>query len=123
MDETRSSFELSPNSLRRLTDPTRLPFQTTASLPPPAAIIGQQRAHEAMDLALEIPDGRYNLYVSGRPGTGRTDATLALVRAVASQRHPRSDWVYVYNFESPEEPLALELPAGRGRSLAHDGMR
>ncbi|HEY8323113.1 MAG TPA: AAA family ATPase [Ktedonobacterales bacterium] len=120
MDVTRSSFELSADSLRRLTDPTSLPFQTTASLPPPAAIIGQERAHEAMDLALQIPDGRYNLYVSGRPGTGRAVATLALVRAAASQRHPKSDWVYVYNFEAPEEPLALELPAGRGRPFAHD---
>lgn len=120
MDETRSSFELAPDALRRRTDPTRLPFQTTASLPPPAAIIGQRRAHEAMDLALAIPDGSYNLYVSGLPGVGRTDAALALVRAAASQRHPTSDWVYVYNFEQPEEPLALELPAGRGRAFAHD---
>ncbi|HEY7975222.1 MAG TPA: Lon-like protease helical domain-containing protein, partial [Ktedonobacterales bacterium] len=120
MEETRPSFELAPDSLRRLTDPTRLQFQTTASLPPPAAIIGQERAHDAMDLALEIPDGRYNLYVAGRPGTGRTNAALALVRSVASQRRPRHDWVYVYNFEQPEEPLALELPVGRGRSFAHD---
>ncbi len=120
MDESRPPFELSPVSLRRMTDPTRLPFQTTASLPPPEAIFGQDRAHEAMDLALAIPDGRYNLYVAGRPGTGRTDATLALVRSVASQRHAQHDWVYVYNFEIPEEPLALELPAGRGRTFAHD---
>jgi predicted ATP-dependent protease len=87
---------------------------------PPEAIIGQERAREAMDLALEIPDGRYNLYVAGRPGTGRTHATLTVVRAAASKRRPQHDWAYVYNFETPEEPLALELPAGRGRSFAHD---
>ncbi|HEX8994966.1 MAG TPA: ATP-binding protein [Ktedonobacterales bacterium] len=120
MDETRPSLELTSESLRRVTDATRLPFQTTASLPSPAMMIGQDRAREAMELALQIPDGRYNLYVSGRPGTGRTDATLSLVRDVATQRHAQSDWVYVYNFELPEEPLALELPAGRGRVFAHD---
>lgn len=120
MDETRSPLELAPDSLRLRTDPTRLPFQTTASLPPPEAIIGQERAREAMELALEIPDGRYNLYISGEPGTGRTHAALTLVRAVANTRHPQHDWVYVYNFEAPEEPLALELPAGRGRTFAHD---
>jgi predicted ATP-dependent protease len=120
MEETRPSFELSPDSLRRRTDPTRLPFQTTAGLPPPAAIIGQERAHEAIDLALNLPDGHYNLYVAGQPGTGRTSATLALVRVVANQRRPQYDWVYVYNFEHPEEPLALELLAGRGRTFAHD---
>lgn len=120
MDETRPSYELSPGSLRRLTDSTRLPFQTTANLPRPTAMIGQDRAREAMELALGIPDGRYNLYVSGRPGTGRTNATLTLVRSVAQQRHAQNDWVYVYNFDAPEEPLALELPAGRGRVFAHD---
>lgn len=120
MDETRPSFELPPGALRRVTDATRLPFQTTASLPRPTTMIGQTRAQEAMELALTIPDGRYNLYVSGRPGTGRTDATLTITRAIASQRHASSDWVYVYNFELPEEPLALELPAGRGRVFAHD---
>ena len=120
MEETRPSLELSPDALRRRTDPTRLPFQTTASLPPPTAFIGQERAHEAIDLALNLPNGRYNLYVSGEPGTGRTNATLALVHAVANQRRAEHDWVYVYNFEQPEEPLALELPAGRGRTFAHD---
>lgn len=120
MDEPRPSLEFTPDMLRRRTDPTRLPFQTTASLPPPAAIMGQERAHEAMVLALEVPDAHYNLYVAGRPGTGRTRATMALVRAVASQRRPQLDWVYVYNFERPEEPLALELPAGRGSGFARD---
>ncbi len=120
MDASRPSFELSPDSLRRVSDPARLPFQTTASLPRPAPLIGQDRAREAMELALGIPDGRYNLYISGQSGTGRTEATLGLVRSVASKRHPQNDWVYVYNFDAPEEPLALDLPAGRGRIFAHD---
>ena len=120
MEASRPSLELPPDSLRRMTDPARLPFQTTASLPRPASLIGQDRAREAMELALGIPDGRYNLYVSGASGSGRTEATLALVRSVASQRHPEHDWVYVHNFDTPEEPLAIELPAGRGRVFAHD---
>lgn len=120
MEESRPSLELAADLLRRRTDPARLPFQTTAGLPRPGAMVGQDRAREAMELALGIPDGRYNLYVSGRPGTGRTDATLTIVRRVASERHAANDWVYVYNFEAPEEPLALELSAGRGRVFAHD---
>lgn len=120
MEETRQPFELASGSLRRRTDPARLPFQTTAGLPRPGSMVGQDRAREAMELALGIPDGRYNLYVSGRPGTGRTDATLEIIRRVASERHATNDWVYVYNFDAPEAPLALELPAGRGRVFAHD---
>ncbi len=120
MDESRPTLELSPESLRRMTEPSQLPFQTTATLAPPDMMVGQDRAREAIALALDAPDGRYNLYVSGLPGTGRTDATLAQTRAVASQRHPTSDWVYVYNFETPEEPLALELRAGQGRLFAQE---
>ncbi|HEX8982946.1 MAG TPA: ATP-binding protein [Ktedonobacterales bacterium] len=120
MDESRPTLELGPESLRRVTVPAQLPFQTTATLAPPDMMVGQDRAREAIALALDAPDGRYNLYVSGAPGTGRTDATLAQTRAVASLRHPSSDWVYVYNFDAPEEPLALELAAGRGRPFAHD---
>lgn len=120
MDESRPTLELGPESLRRSTDHTQLPFETTATLAPPDMMVGQERAREAISLALDAPDGHYNLYVSGLPGTGRTDATVAQTRAVASQRYPTIDWVYVYNFETPEEPLALEIPAGRGRLFAHE---
>lgn len=118
MDETRPELELPLNELRRRTDPTRLPFQTTASLPAPTLLVAQARAREAMELALSIPGSRYNLYVTGLPGSGRTEATLALTREIAKSRKAKSDWVYVYNFERPEEPVALELPAGKGKAFA-----
>ena len=28
------------------------------------------------------------------------------------------DWVYVHNFDDPDRPRAIRLPAGRGRQLA-----
>ena len=118
MDETRLELELPVNALRRRTDPARLPFQTTASLPAPTLLVAQARAREAMELALSIPGSRYNLYVTGLPGSGRTEATLALTREIAKSRKAKSDWVYVYNFERPEEPVALELPAGKGNAFA-----
>ncbi len=120
MVESRPSFELSPDALRRVTDPTKLPFQTTESLPTPAAIFGQARAREAIQLALEAPDGHYNLYVLGGPAAGGAEATLRLAREMAAQRLAQSDWVYVYNFETPEEPIALELPTSVGRRFAID---
>lgn len=120
MDQTPHPLELPASALRQTTDPAALGFKTTQGLEEPAALIGQERARAAMELALGIPDGRYNLFVMGAPGAGRTEAALALTRAAAAKRSAGSDWVYVHNFETPEEPLALELAAGRGRTFAHD---
>ena len=120
MAQSRPPFELSLDALRRSTDPTALPFQTTEHLPEPAAIFGQSRAREAMELALALPDGRFNLFVLSAPAYGGARAALRLAREVAAQRRVVSDWVYVYNFETPEEPIALELAAGAGRQFAID---
>jgi predicted ATP-dependent protease len=120
MEQSSHPLELPPSALRRVTDPAKLGFDTTERLPIPEAIIGQTRAREAIELALGISDGRYNLFVLGEPGVGRTAATLSMTMEAAQKRRVASDWVYVHNFEQPEEPVALELPAGRGRIFARD---
>jgi predicted ATP-dependent protease len=120
MEQSRHPLELPSSALRRVTDPASLGFDTTERLASPEAIVGQDRAREAIELALGIPDGRYNLFVLGEPGVGRTAATLTMTRAAAQERRVVSDWVYAHNFEQPEEPVALELPAGRGRIFARD---
>ncbi|HEX9036330.1 MAG TPA: AAA family ATPase [Ktedonobacterales bacterium] len=120
MTEHHLEFELPVSALRKTTDPTSLGFTTTEHLEAPPAMIGQDRAREAMELALGIPDSRFNLFVMGVPGSGRTATALAMTREAAQHRKPASDWVYTHNFEHAEEPLALELPVGRGRGFAHD---
>jgi predicted ATP-dependent protease len=120
MDQAGHPLELSPEALRRATDPATLEFDTTEQLPEPAMAPGQERALAAMEMALGIASERYNLFVMGEPGSGRTEAALEMTREVASKRHPASDWVYAHNFVAPEEPLALEFPAGRGRDFAKD---
>ncbi|MEO7000439.1 MAG: ATP-binding protein [Ktedonobacterales bacterium] len=120
MDTVRGPLELPPEALRRATSPADLGFETTHDLPTPQRMVGQERAQEAIELALEVTDPRYNLYVAGDPGVGRTTAVLNAVEQVARTRPATSDWVYVHHFEQPEEPLALRLPPGRGRVFAHD---
>jgi hypothetical protein len=112
--------ELTAQQLRKVADVDSFGFETTAGLEPAPYMIGQERAAEAIEFGLEIDDPRYNLYISGDPGTGRQAAALAMVTQVASQRPPRSDWCYVYNFEQPTEPRALALPIGRARRFARD---
>jgi predicted ATP-dependent protease len=113
-------WELSPEQVRKRSDPAQLGFTTTDELTQAQPMIGQERAQEALEFALDIGDERYNLYVSGQSGSGRLTAALKAVEQAASARPPASDLVYVYNFDRPGEPLAILLPAGAGPTFAHD---
>lgn len=115
-----STLALAPEQLRRATDPATLGFATTADLPAPEAMVGQERAREAIDLAVEIADERYNLYVAGEPGTGRVTAARTAVERAARSRQVSRDWCYVHNFDQPDAPRALALPAGMARHFARD---
>lgn len=120
MEDGRQSLELTPADLRRHTDPATLTFTTTSDLPAPDGMVGQERAQEAIDFALEMRDSRYNLFVNGEPGTGRRIAVETAVEIVAKSRPAGQDWCYVYHFDQPEEPHAVPLPPGMGRAFAHD---
>ena len=120
MEDRRQPLELAPAALRRQTDPASLNVATTSDLPAPTGMVGQERAQEAIDFALEMLDSRYNLFVNGDPGTGRRIAVKTAVEAIAKSRPAAQDWCYVYNFDQPEEPHAVALPAGKGRAFAHD---
>jgi hypothetical protein len=59
----------------------------------------------------------YNIFVLGNPGSGRTTYSLERLRSAAAKRAAPDDWVYVYNFDDPGQPLAINLPAGKGKAL------
>jgi predicted ATP-dependent protease len=120
MQSDQRSPELTAEQLRKVADVDSFGFETTAGLEPAPHMVGQERAVEAIEFGLEIDDPRYNLYISGDPGAGRQTAALAMVSQVASERLPRFDWCYVYNFEQPAEPRAVALPSGRARRFARD---
>src|SRR5690349_543670 len=120
MEDGRQALELAPAALRRQTDPASLGFATTADLPAPEGMVGQERARESIDFALEMNDSRYNLFVNGDPGTGRRIAVSTAVGAIAKTRPAAKDWCYVHHFDQPEEPHAVALPPGMGRAFAHD---
>ncbi len=122
-EETRertTRFRVPVERLRRRLDPATLPFQTTAEVEPIAGTVGQPRALEALEFGLEIETYGYNVYVAGRPGSGRESTVLRLVEQIAATKPTPPDWVYVHNFQDPERPRAIALPAGRGAQLARD---
>ena len=111
---------LSPASLRRRCDPAGFAFETTEALEPVSGIIGQQRAEEAVRLAIGIRRYGYNLYALGTSGMGKHGFVRAFLEGKAADEPAPSDWCYVHDFADARRPRALRLPAGRGRALRED---
>jgi len=110
--------ELAPDELRRRLDPALLPFETTAEVEPLVGTIGQPRALDAIESGIQMATAGFNLFLAGPAGSGRRTTVLDLIGRVAAERPAPPDWVYVHNFDAPDRPTALRLPAGRGGELA-----
>lgn len=120
MTRAHERFAVPPDELRRSLDPTSLPFDTTADVPPLSGTIGQPRALSAISFALDAGGRAHNLYVAGMPGSGRETSVLVAAREVAATRPVPRDWVYVNNFAQPDHPIAIPFTPGRGRGFARD---
>ncbi|HDI11090.1 MAG TPA: ATP-dependent protease [Candidatus Acetothermia bacterium] len=114
--------ELKPAELRRRCDPKGFGFSTTAELEPLNEIVGQERALESLEVGLQLkdPQNRYNIYVAGEPGLGKTSAVTMYLRKLSAQQPTPPDIVYVYNFQEPHHPRYLLLPPGKGREFKRD---
>lgn len=108
---------LPPAHLYAACDPGQFGFDDTSALPEPELPFGQERAMEALQLALDTPGRGYNVFVLGRPGSGRHAAVRRRLQAHAAGRPAPSDCCYVYNFQDPQRPRVLSLPPGEGTRL------
>ena len=113
--DTLNGTQVPVRALRAECDPATLGFASTADLEPLPALIGQDRALEAIRLAASIPHHGFNLFAYGPEGTGRHSAVLQMLKDEAATRPTPPDWVYVYDFDSPDKPRALRLPEGTAR--------
>ena len=110
------------SQLRLTVDPASLAFSDTSELVAEALPwIGQERAERAARFGLSIDQPGYNLFSLGEVGSGRSSLLEAAIREEAGRRSTPPDLCYLHNFEAPERPVALRLPAGQGRML-RDGM-
>ena len=114
------SKKLSIDQLRLEFDSTLLRCETTEELTPLEGIIGQERAVRALRFGLDIKEKGFNIYAAGYPGTGRTTAVQDFLKELAKVKSIPSDWCYVNNFTNSYEPLAIELPFGKGKEFAQD---
>jgi lon-related putative ATP-dependent protease len=113
-----SGKPLPPALLRRRCSPEELPFRLSSELADAPAMIGQDRAAEAVEFALRMRRKGYNVYALGPAGTGRHQLVEDLLRRRAASESTPPDWCYVNNFSDPQQPHRLDLPAGQGAGLA-----
>src|SRR5579863_10059175 len=109
---------LPPSLLYRRCDPAELPFALCSELEEAPGLIGQERAVEALNFAVRMRAKGYNVYALGASGTGRHSMVEDLLRHRAQSEPTPPDWCYVNNFEDPQQPRMLRLPAGSGAGFA-----
>jgi predicted ATP-dependent protease len=113
-------LEVPVEQLRARYDPSLLTFETTDELPSLTAPVGQERALAALEFGLRTQNDGFHVFVTGPAGTGRTFVVRKYLGAFAPGQPTPPDWCYLHNFQDPDRPATIELPAGRGRALARD---
>jgi predicted ATP-dependent protease len=109
---------LSAADLRLTLDPASLGFaDTTELMGEPLPWIGQARAEAAARFGLGMDQPNYNLFILGEVGSGRSSLLKQAMHEIAATKRVPPDLCYLHNFDAPERPLALRLPAGEGRQL------
>jgi lon-related putative ATP-dependent protease len=117
MAKTTHPLQLDTTQLARQCDVNQFKFETTADLPGIREIIGQPRGVRAIEFGIDMASDGYNIYVMGDRGTGRLTAIERFIQARASDDPTPDDFLYVHNFNSPHQPVAIRLEAGKGRAL------
>ena len=111
---------LSAAQLYRHSNPDDFQFETTDDLDDLDDAIGQPRAHEALRFGVGIDQPGYNMFAMGPEGMGKRSLVEKRFELEAANQPVPSDWCYVYNFEQPHQPHAIDTPAGLGVKFKQD---
>lgn len=109
--------ELSYRDLKMVCDQKMFKFETTKELEPINDGIGQERGIKALEFGISVDVKGYNLYIEGPSGVGKTMYTKNYLDSISSKKKVPNDWCYIYNFQNPNEPIAVSLPAGQGKEF------
>ena len=109
--------ELNYKDLRVMCNPNFFDFETTENLEPITSGIGQERGIKALEFGLNVNVKGYNIYIEGPSGVGKTMYTKNYLDTIAKKKKIPNDWCYIYNFDRPNEPIAVSLPAGQGKEF------
>lgn len=111
---------LKPEDLREKCKLDSIDCKTTEELQDLREIIGQTRAVKALDFGLNIKNNGFNIFVSGKQGTGRETAVKNFLEELSGEKPVPDDWCYVNNFDNNYEPIAIRLEPGKGIEFKKD---
>ncbi len=98
----------------------KVDFTSTNDLKASDQILGQERALKALELGLDMEYLGYNLFITGKSGTGRSTTIKRLLQNRKRVNVIFDDKCYVHNFKDPDMPRAISLPAGQGVQFKKD---
>lgn len=113
----KNKNELNYKNLKAFCNPNIFKFKTTEELTNIETGIGQERGIRALEFGLNVDIKGYNLYLEGPSGVGKTMYTKHYLDKLSKKKKTPCDWCYIYNFNNPNEPIALPLHAGQGREF------
>ena len=113
----KNTNEVSWKKLKYRCNPDIFNFVTTEELERNYDGIGQERGIASLKFGLNVDVNGYNLYLEGPSGVGKTMYTKNYLTKISKMKKVPQDWCYVYNFENPNEPVAISFSAGQGQEF------
>ena len=113
----KNTNEVPYKKLKYTCNPNVFKFETTEELTSNYKGIGQERGIASLEFGLRVDTKGYNLYLEGPTGSGKTTYTKSYLDKLSPTKKTPPDWCYIYNFENPNEPVAVSLPAGEGNKF------
>lgn len=114
-NETRKNTAIEAHLVRWQCDVSQLDFETTKEVKPISDIIGQKEALEALEYSIQSRAFGQNAFVRGLQGTGRLQMICEFLQTSKPQMPSKHDQCYVANFQQPDRPKLITLPAGEAR--------
>jgi len=111
----RDAFRVRPEEVRLHTDPMLLPEEPRSS-GGLFEIVGSV-TRRALALGIAAREPSFHVFVAAEPEVMIEDDVVRFAERFAAARPPPPDIVYVHDFQRPEAPRPLCLPAGEGKTL------
>lgn len=109
---------LAVEKLHSSLEANKIPWETSDDIPKSLRKdFSQPRAVNALNLAVNIKDNGYNIYLAGENDLGRGYMLYNFLKPIAQKKETPPDLLYVNNFEDTDSPILLKVLAGQGKIL------